>query len=252
MKAERHSIAPALLQRGGRHLWEIPAARDVILILGAALALWSLYVLREIFLPVLLAALLAQLCNPVITFLELRWSWPRTVTISLILITGFGILAALILWLGPLLSDQVTALVSNLPGYVRSLADQFGFDLGAVSQPVDGALKQAQANPREFLGDLFRTTGHALGWVAALVGIATYATLLLILIPLYFLCSPGISTPVAGFWECFSRFPSRRASRFYSWRPCCRGSSVGRRNINAPVWLDPRRNTGSTVERRRS
>lgn len=186
MHAERNLVPTRLDPGGGRHLWEIAAVRDLVLILLAVFLLCSIYWLREIFLPLLLGLLLAHLCNPAITFLQQRWGWPRTLTISLILISGLASIVALSIWLGPLLYEQIVGLASNLPGYLRALADRFAVEIGALSEPIDAALKKIQADPRQALAQLFQTTGKALGWVAAVLGMATNLTLALVLIPLYF------------------------------------------------------------------
>lgn len=169
-----------------RHLWQIAAARDILFGILAVALLWSIFQLREILLPVLLGLLLAQLFNPAITYLQHHWGWPRTLTIALIMISGLGSLAALSFWLGPLLYAQVVDLLGNLPRYLRALAEHYAIDLGALREPVDTALANAQADPRQILAQIFHTTGRAIGWATAVIGMATYFTLALILIPLYF------------------------------------------------------------------
>lgn len=160
--------------------------RDLFVVCSGLGLLWGAYYLREILLPVLLGLLLAHLFNPTITFLQDRWQWPRTLTISLILVSALASLAALSIWLGPLLYEQVIGLASNLPRYAQAVADRFAIDLGAVSAPLDAALKKAQADPRQLLSQIFRTTGQAIGWAAAVISMATYLTLTLVLMPLYF------------------------------------------------------------------
>ena len=187
MKADRNvSTGRPLLTYGGRHLWEIAAVRDLILILLAAFSVWSIYRLLDIFMPVFLAVLLAYLFNPAITFLQTHWNWPRTLTISLILIGAIGLLAMLSLWLVPLLYEQVMGLASNLPRYVRTLADRFSIDIASVSQPLATLLEHAQNDPRQLLGPMFQTTGRAFTWLAAAIGVATHLTLTIMLIPIYF------------------------------------------------------------------
>ena len=188
MKLDRHFPRPVSPtgRSGARHLWEITAVRDVALILLAASMLVAVYVLWDIFLPVFLALLMAHFFNPAITYLEQSWRWPRTLTISLILFIGFALLAVLLIWLGPLLYEQIVGLLTNLPKYLRALAQRFQIDSGALGEQVEAAVAQAQADPRQILAQLFRTTGQAIGWLAAVVGVISNLTLALILIPMYF------------------------------------------------------------------
>ena len=188
MKLDRHfspPLPPTNPSRA-RHLWEITAVRDLALILLAVSLLVAVYLLSDIFLPVFLSLLMAHFCNPAITYLERRWRWPRTLTISLILFIGLALLAVLLVWLGPLLYEQIVGLITNFPKYLRALAQRFQIDLGALSEQVEAAMAQAQADPRQILAQVFRTTGQAIGWLAALVGVISNLTLALILIPIYF------------------------------------------------------------------
>jgi len=110
------------------HLWQIAAARDLIIFFGVAFSLWVVYRLGDIFLPVFLALILAHIINPFVTLMEQRWRWPRPLTISLILV-GFALsLLGLFAWLGPVLYEQSTMLVNRLPDYLGALAAAYGIE----------------------------------------------------------------------------------------------------------------------------
>jgi predicted PurR-regulated permease PerM len=169
-----------------KHLWEITPARDVIIFVAVALLLWLVYLFREIFLPVLLAAILAYLFNPFVTFLEARWHCPRPVTVSFILATAVLAIIGFLMWLGPILYDQIMSLARNLPGYLRMLSTRYNIELENFLKPLETALGQLQSNPQEVLSQLFRTTGHAIGIVTLAFSTATYLFLSVILIAIYF------------------------------------------------------------------
>ena len=61
----------------GPHLWQIQAVVDAFLLLTLAIAIWALYALRGIIIPLLVALGLAYLFNPLITRLERSWRMPR-------------------------------------------------------------------------------------------------------------------------------------------------------------------------------
>jgi predicted PurR-regulated permease PerM len=69
-----------------RHPWEIAAVRDLFVLLLVESLLWVVYRLNDVFMPVFLALILADVINPFVTLMERRWGWPRPLTISLILI----------------------------------------------------------------------------------------------------------------------------------------------------------------------
>ena len=170
----------------GRHLWEITAVQDLFILLMAAALLWLIYWMRGIFLPVFIAAVLAHLFNPLVGFLESNWRWPRLVTASLILASVALLMAGFLLWLGPILYDQITALARNLPGYLRALSERYNVELGSFLQQFGSSLGQLQSAPEQILTQVFKTTGLALGLVTVAFSTATYVILALVLIGIYF------------------------------------------------------------------
>jgi len=148
--------------------------------------IWLLYLFREIFFPVLLAAILAHLFNPLVTFLESKWRCPRPVTISFLLATVILVLVGFVLWLGPILYEQAMSLARNLPGYVRTLSARYNIKLGDLLEPLEASLRELQSNPQEVLSQLFRTTGQAIGIVTVAFNTATYVLISLILMAIYF------------------------------------------------------------------
>jgi predicted PurR-regulated permease PerM len=184
MAIERRTRRPASSYPHSRHLWEIAAARDVAVLLLSALFLSALYWLRGLFLPVLLAAILAHLVNPVVTLLETRARWPRPLTASLILASGAFAFAGFLVWLGPVLYDQVVSLVGNFPGYVRALSDRYGIEIGSIFEGLDSSRREL--SPEQLLSQVFKTTGKALGIVTVAFSTAAYFFVALPLFGIYF------------------------------------------------------------------
>jgi predicted PurR-regulated permease PerM len=165
-----------------RHLWQITAARDVIILILIALLLWFLYLLRGIFIPLLLALVLAHVFNPLITLLERKWGCPRPLTIAVLLAVVVLGCSALFAWLGPLLAAQMTDLVLRLPDYLRTLASTYGIDL----TQLETAIRQYGIDFQQILGRILKTTGRALGFVSTVFSIATYLILSVALVLVYF------------------------------------------------------------------
>ena len=169
-----------------RHLWEIAAVRDLAILLLAALLLWFVYRLGDIFMPVFLALILAQIVNPFVTLMERRWRWPRPLTISLILILVTLSLVALFAWLGPVLYEQSTMLINKLPDYARALAANYGIQTGDLINQVDEAIRKFQIDPKQIAGQLFQTTGRAVGILKFVFGMTSYWLLSTLLLAIYF------------------------------------------------------------------
>jgi predicted PurR-regulated permease PerM len=80
----------------------------------------TLWLLREILLPFVAGMALAYLLDPVATRLE-RLGLSRMVAALLIITVFVLVFVLLILLIVPLLADQLTAFIQNIPGYVSKL-----------------------------------------------------------------------------------------------------------------------------------
>ena len=143
------------------------------LLFGAALAgvIFAGVALQSVLLAIGLALLQAYLLSPIVDRLERR-GVPRSLTTVGVLALGFGLLAALVLGLLPLLQQQVVELVERLPGMLERVQTQWlpwiearlGVRLPGTSQEllqeiVDRTRSLEATGPlREALGEAFRNT----------------------------------------------------------------------------------------------
>ena len=139
----------------GRHIWQITPARDLIAFFLIALLLWIVYELRAIFIPLLIALILAHIFNPVVSSLEKRWGFPRPLTAAILLAVGLAALGAFLSWLGPLLVNQITELIVRLPGYLRGLAAEASLVVGGRSFDIERYLEQAELSFQQILMQFF-------------------------------------------------------------------------------------------------
>ncbi len=168
-----------------RHLWEIRPVQDLLWLITAAIMTWGIYVLRDIFIPVFIAWLLAYLANPMVHFAERRWSWPRLLTVSLFLVLLTLLTAGTIALIGPLVSDQVQTLAKKMPLYADWLTQKFAV-VGRLSTHVQSLLAGALQDPLSVLQPIFAGTGQAFGLLGLMVGATVNAALFVFLLPLYF------------------------------------------------------------------
>jgi predicted PurR-regulated permease PerM len=109
-----------------RILPEMPMERFVALqwiAISAAIA-WLLYLLAPILTPFVVAAILAYICDPLVSRLSaLRlprgWQLPRTLAALLVMAALVGLLALLILIMLPLLQKEFSHFMTRLPGLLE-------------------------------------------------------------------------------------------------------------------------------------
>ncbi len=83
---------------------------------------WTLYLLAPVLTPFVAAALLAYIGDPLCDRLE-RFKMPRTVAVVIVFLLTFLVLGLLILLVGPLISQQIGALLNALPAIVANVED---------------------------------------------------------------------------------------------------------------------------------
>ncbi len=168
----------------GRHLWEIRPVRELAFLILAGLLLWLLYFLRGIFMPLFMALVLAHVFTPFITWLETRWRCHRLVGSLLVLFAGLTTIVAFFISLGPILAEQFGALAARLPDYIRALAAAYNIELGNLLDELEKSIRTLQL--RQILGQLFDTTGRALGVLAYVFTTATYILFFVAVVAVYF------------------------------------------------------------------
>jgi predicted PurR-regulated permease PerM len=169
-----------------RHLWDIAAVRELFWIGLAVFLVWFGHELRGVFTPVLVALLLAYLVNPLVGGAASRWHIPRPVTITALLVIVAIVGAALVAWLGPIVSEQVQTLAKKTPQYLQRVTQTYGVQVGTVSEQFNTLLTRLQDDPLSVLQPLFLGTSQAFGVIGQVIGTTTEVALILVLIPIYF------------------------------------------------------------------
>lgn len=91
-------------------------------VIGVVSAL--IYLLSPILTPFLLAAVIAYICNPLVTWLEAR-KIPRTLSTIFVMLMTMGIFIAMALILFPLFEKEVSRLVERIPSFLDLVKNQF-------------------------------------------------------------------------------------------------------------------------------
>ena len=119
----------------------LPSDPKVIFLAGlfAFALLFSVYVAKEIILPVFAAFILKLLLQPAMRFLE-RWWVPRTLAALLLIVVVFG----MIIGLGTAVSGPAADWAAKLPGGIPRLQERLSFLKGPI-ESVRQFLEQADA-----------------------------------------------------------------------------------------------------------
>jgi predicted PurR-regulated permease PerM len=90
-------------------------------LLGVAMALWIVYVARQVVTWMLVAMFLALAVNPAVQLLNARWVKRRGAAIAIVLVLLVVIVAGIAALFIPPLIDQISGFVDAVPGYVHQL-----------------------------------------------------------------------------------------------------------------------------------
>src|SRR6185436_12759162 len=84
---------------------------------------WLVYLLAPVLTPFVVAALLAYISNPIVRSLG-RLHVPRVLAVIIVFVLFTAVLLGLVLYLVPLLSAKMAALIAHIPDYVDWLVAQ--------------------------------------------------------------------------------------------------------------------------------
>lgn len=141
--------------------------RNVFVVAAAVLLIYCLYLLRSLLMLVFIALFLAVGMDPAIRRLQ-GWGLKRGQAVAVILLSVVGFLAAFFAAVVPPLVDQVTEFATNLPGYVRDLAENNDRIREYVSeQDIAARLEDATKDVPGQIGSSFGTVLGVAGSVLA-------------------------------------------------------------------------------------
>jgi predicted PurR-regulated permease PerM len=129
----------------------ISIAQATLVVLGIAISMWLVYVLRSPIILVLLAFFVAAVADPGVRSLE-RWGFPRGFAILLIYLTGVFVLLFLLVSLIPIIADQLQQIAVLLNDQVNN----FLIGLQSNETQIDLPLLSYEVNVR--LTELVRVT----------------------------------------------------------------------------------------------
>src|SRR3712207_5295740 len=162
-------MLPRMAARAPERLPASAVFRNVFVVAGGVLLIYCLYLLRKLLMLVFIALFLAVGMDPAIRRLQ-GWGIRRGLSVTLILLGIVGFLAGFVAAVVPPLVDQVTEFATNLPEYVRDLAENNERIRDYVSeQNIAERLQDATQDIPAQIGSSFGTVVGVAGSVLATI-----------------------------------------------------------------------------------
>src|SRR5688572_28254334 len=127
----------------------------LLLIVAAVAIIWLLYALRMILLLLAFTAIFCYLIAPLVEFFEFQipvgrfvLRLPHTMAIIIVYLLLAGAVAFTIEKVGPLLSDQLSSFIENMPSYAKQL-DQYAKQLSALPNRYRLPLSRSEEHTSE-------------------------------------------------------------------------------------------------------
>lgn len=175
-------MLPGMAARAPERLPASAVFRNVFVVAAAVLLLYCLYQVRSLLMLVFIALFLAVGMDPAIRRLQ-GWGMRRGYAVAVILVGIVGFLAGFVAAVVPPLVDQVTEFATNLPQYVRDLAENNERIREYVSeQNIAERLQQATQDIPAQLGSSFGTILGVAGSVLATI----FNTITVLVLTIYF------------------------------------------------------------------
>lgn len=171
--------------------------------------------LKTIILPVILAGVFYYLLNPIVDWFE-RKRIKRIYSILVLFIIILGLFTILLVAVIPLISDQVTSLINDIPQYAEEIRIQFDLFMGStlsseVQQWFDFKSSDVTSNITSKVTEMLESTWSSIG---SFVGALKEVFLAIITLPfiLFYLLKDGKKLPakIVSFLPTQMRQPSLR------------------------------------------
>jgi predicted PurR-regulated permease PerM len=153
-------------------------------VVGAALALQRI---QSIITPLILAAILAFILNPVVGFFNRYARIPRSLVLVSIYVVFMALLSAAVAALVPPLAEQIRNLMVQLPAMLRDLEQLLDREiaLGPFAVDLSGLLAEAEQALLDFVQSIGRESVNFLGGVVAVLAEAGVTIVFMFIVSLY-------------------------------------------------------------------
>ncbi len=172
-----------------RWIWNAVTALSIALLVGLGLAVgWALLQLamelQAVLIPLAIAAITAYLLDPVVVLAQKKLRLPRVGAIVLLLALAAGMLAGFLVFLVPLVIQQLTSFVAGLPGLiaeVRATSEAFLLEHPILNEQLINLQNKLSTEWPNYTGQVAKYAWAGVGGILSSLGLI----LGLVIIPLY-------------------------------------------------------------------
>lgn len=129
------------------HLWHMTPVRDLFWIALALLAVWLIFALQAVVVPVVIAFVFAYLVDPVIRRLEDQLGWSRGFQTSAFVIVLAGFIVVALFWFVPAALMEANRLVRRAPEYMEIISERYNIAWLQEGAPADVPGEETQPTP---------------------------------------------------------------------------------------------------------
>ncbi len=151
------SVSP-LVRKAAAWSWRL-----LVLLAAIVALLWIFFRLEILFVPVMLATILAALLMPVVDFLDKRGA-PRSGAVALVLLSGIALFGGLLAFVvnqfiegAPALADQVTASIEGVGTWLTD--GPLDVSPAQINEARDAAIEALQSNQEKLTSGALSTAG---------------------------------------------------------------------------------------------
>lgn len=164
----------------------------VVALVSLVIVAWVLFRFQILIAPLAMAAMLAYLLNPLITFLSGRFRWSRTAASAVVYLVLLLVVAGLATGLGIYIVNQIANLTVNLEQYIVGLSDRidelthsrfelFGyavdlsqFEFASLYAQIINAIEPVLSQAGSAAGQAVTSTAEFFGWALFVLVISFY------------------------------------------------------------------------------
>lgn len=137
-----------------QHLMIHISTASILKVVGVLLAVWLVYLVRDVVVIVFIAMLLSTAFEPVVNALHRR-HLPRVLAIVAIYLGVFLLLSLVVVTLVPLIADEIRNITVHFPQYWSNLMSGWGGVGTQYNETITGALESLEKNFSSAAGDVF-------------------------------------------------------------------------------------------------
>ncbi|AQT66978.1 pheromone autoinducer 2 transporter [Anaerohalosphaera lusitana] len=166
------------------------------------LAVFFMWLLRGLLMPVFIALLLAYVFHPLISWLDKHWSWPAWLSVVALILLTAAIFAGFTVWLLPVAINQTSNFLQNLPDYTERVISPITeeFQLG---DEVRNQIEKYSQDPKKLLPFIVKGTMRSLDVLGNFFASSTYVLMYITLMLVFFVI---FSMHLGPFAQWFTQF----------------------------------------------